>query len=261
MATEDNWTSVPQPSFDDMFDNQTLDNLDELFDFLQCDASFFATWDPLELVAGGGGLEEQIEPPMHDMDNLDFDVQINGATTAETDPQGSDLVTPSSADPFPNPRFLNETNPPPTVFRQFTNDPPKDSIMDINDFFNPPSTSNEFFGFGDGWSQQSTQAFPDFPIPGGSATNAVYMTPTAIFSPSIFDLTPSTQIPSVQFPLQRFTELPDEEPIMEGAAHSQEPQIPLQSSRPEIPFRRTEETMISTLPKKRYAPACQTLLK
>lgn len=261
MATEDNWTSVPEPNFEDMFDDQTLDNLDELFNFSQYDASFFATWDPLERVAGGGGREEEIEPPVHDMDNLDFDVQINGATTAETDPQCSDPVPPSSAGPFLNPGFLNETNPSPTVFRQFTNNPPKGWIMDINDFFNPPSTSNEFFGFGDGWSQQSTEAFPDFPIPGGSTTNAVYMTPTAIFNPSIFDLTSSTQIPSVQFPLQRFTELPDEEPIMEGVAHSQELQIPLQSSRPEIQFRRTEETMTSTQPKKRYFPTCQNLLK
>ena len=117
-----------------------------------------------------------------------------------------------------------------------------------------PSTANEFFGFDNSFPPQQTKTFQDFPIHGETTHPITYTSPSASFDPSIFDLNPTSSFAPDQFPLQRFTELNDNETsdqTGELAPQSRSVQslnLPSQSS---IHFRRSEDTMLSPLPRKR----------
>ena len=227
MATDNQFEYAPESGFHDMFDNQSLDNLGDLFEFSQYDTSFLDTWETP--VPDGDGVEhEGVEPPYTEVDQFTMD--------AEADHPGMNPAAPSSANAFSAPCFLSGTNATPMALRQFTND-----------------QQDLFSGFDSAWSHRSTEVTPGFPIHGTSASPATYMTPSAILSSSIFDLNARTQI-TEHFAPQRFTELDDEEPIVERGATFPEIEIAQQSSRPEIQFRRTEEIIVTDLPRKRYSP-------
>jgi len=117
-----------------------------------------------------------------------------------------------------------------------------------------PSTATEFFGFDNRFPPQQTETFQDFPIHRQTTHPIAYTSPSASFDPSIFDLNPTSSFGPGQFPLQRFTELTDDEPwdqtgeIARQSRSVQSLTLPSQSS---IHFRRSEDTMLSPLPKKR----------
>ena len=120
-----------------------------------------------------------------------------------------------------------------------------------------PSTANEFFGFDIRFPPQQTKIFQDFPIHGQTTHPITYISPSANFDPSIFDLNSTSSFAPGQFPLQRFTELTDDEPLEHTGEIDRQSRsveslaLPSQSA---IHFRRSEDTMLSPLPKKRYLP-------
>jgi hypothetical protein len=265
MATSDQMAWAPESNpHADLFDNENMEALDDLFDFSQYGPSLLEAWDLPELEDGSH--DEPVDSSMQGPNEDSFDLIIDATTNSQRDAQletALDSAPPLSANSIWHSAFLENGDGVSTLLPQSEGGHPEDPIINMEDLFEKSSTANEFFGFdGNKFPPQQTTIFHNFPIYGQPTQPNTYTSPSANFNPSIFDLNPASSIAPEQFPFQRFTVLTDDEPsnhIPKSADNSRAVQSITLPSLSSIQFLRSEDTMLSPLPKKRYPPSLQNL--
>src|SRR5271170_1081127 len=162
MTTDAEMEWAPESNLYNLFNDEDMEALDDLFDFSQYGPSLLAAWDLRDLEDGNH--DEQIESSVQEPSQDSFDFPTNATAISQRDAQAETAFEPAPsfvANSLEHSAFVESGNGVSTLLPHSEGDRLTEPIINIEDFFEKPSTANEFFDFDNTFPRQETGTFRD----------------------------------------------------------------------------------------------------